>query len=90
MEKTQILSVSRFPESAGTSFDFLGFEFRWEDNRKGKEVAKPKESKGKLHPEEILGEAQSTSDRTRSNHGKTGRPAAASIFLFAGADGEYL
>ncbi len=34
-EKTRIVRFNRFPESAGNSFDFLGFEFRWGDTRKG-------------------------------------------------------
>jgi hypothetical protein len=53
-------------------------------------MAEPTESKEKHLLGEILGDAQSTSDRTPSNHGKTGRPTTASIFLLADAEGEYL
>jgi group II intron reverse transcriptase/maturase len=48
MEKTQIVAFSRFPESQGKSFDFLGFEFRWEDSRKGKRIVKLRTSRKKF------------------------------------------
>jgi group II intron reverse transcriptase/maturase len=48
MEKTQIVAFSRFPESQGTSFDFLGFEFRWGDSRKGKKIVKLRTSRKKF------------------------------------------
>jgi group II intron reverse transcriptase/maturase len=35
-EKTQIIPFSRIIEPGKTSFDFLGFEFRWGRDRKGK------------------------------------------------------
>jgi group II intron reverse transcriptase/maturase len=38
MEKTNIIAFSRFPESKGTSFEFLGFEYRWGTSRKGKKI----------------------------------------------------
>ena len=46
-EKTRIVRFSRF--QAGTSFDFLGFAFRWERSRKGKQVVKCRTSRKKLH-----------------------------------------
>jgi hypothetical protein len=48
MEKTQIINFSRFPESVGTSFDFLGFEFRWGESRKGKKIVKLRTSRKKF------------------------------------------
>lgn len=38
MEKTNLISFSRFPESEGSSFEFLGFEYRWGTSRKGKKI----------------------------------------------------
>ena len=38
MEKTNLISFSRFPESEGSSFEFLGFVYRWGDSRKGKKI----------------------------------------------------
>jgi RNA-directed DNA polymerase len=48
MEKTQIVAFSRFPESQGASFDFLGFEFRWVDSRKGKKIVRLQTSRKKF------------------------------------------
>jgi len=48
MEKTQIVAFSRFPESQGASFDFLGFEFRWDDSRNGKKIVKLRTSRKKF------------------------------------------
>jgi RNA-directed DNA polymerase len=45
-EKTRIVRFSRF--HGGTSFDFLGFTFRWEESRKGKKVIKCRTSRKKL------------------------------------------
>ena len=47
-EKTRVVNFSRFPESAGTSFDFLGFEFRWGDSRQGKKIVKQRTSRKKF------------------------------------------
>lgn len=38
MEKTNLMSFSRFPESEGSSFEFLGFVYRWGTSRKGKKI----------------------------------------------------
>jgi group II intron reverse transcriptase/maturase len=38
MEKTNLISFSRFPESEGSSFEFLGFVYRWGYSRKGKKT----------------------------------------------------
>ena len=40
MEKTNIIAFSRFPETEGSSFEFLGFEYRWGKSRKGKKIVK--------------------------------------------------
>jgi group II intron reverse transcriptase/maturase len=47
-EKTRVVKFSRFPESAGTSFDFLGFEFRWGESRKGKKLIKQRTTRKKF------------------------------------------
>ncbi len=47
MEKTQIIPFSRFPESEGASFNFLGFEFRWGSSLKGKKIVKLRTSRKK-------------------------------------------
>jgi len=47
-EKTRVVSFSRFPETEGNSFDFLGFEFRWGDSRKGKRIVKLRTSHKKF------------------------------------------
>jgi group II intron reverse transcriptase/maturase len=47
-EKTRVVNFSRFSESAGTSFDFLGFEFCWGNSRKGKKIAKQRTSRKKF------------------------------------------
>lgn len=39
-EKTNIIAFSRFPETEGSSFVFLGFEYRWGLSRKGKKIVK--------------------------------------------------
>jgi RNA-directed DNA polymerase len=43
-EKTRIISFSRFRKEENTSFDFLGFEFRWGLSRKGNDVVKRRTS----------------------------------------------
>ena len=47
-EKTRIVRFNRFPESAGSSFDFLGFEFRWSESRKGDKLVKLRTSRKKF------------------------------------------
>ena len=48
MEKTNIISFSRFRKHEKTSFDFLGFEFRWGVSRKGKDIIKRRTSRKKM------------------------------------------
>lgn len=47
-EKTRIVRFNRFPESAGNSFDFLGFEFRWGDTREGAKTVKLRTARKKF------------------------------------------
>jgi RNA-directed DNA polymerase len=47
--KTRIISFSRHHEPGKTSFDFLGFEFRWGKDRSGKPHLKRRTSRKKLH-----------------------------------------
>jgi group II intron reverse transcriptase/maturase len=47
-EKTRIISFSRFRKEEKTWFSFLGFEFRWGVDRKGKDRIKRSTSKKKL------------------------------------------
>lgn len=47
-EKTRVMKFSRFRESAGNRFDFLGFEYRWGDSRKGKRIVKLRTSRKKF------------------------------------------
>ena len=47
-EKTRIISFSRFRKEERTSFDFLGFEFRWKTSRKGKDIIGKRTSKKKF------------------------------------------
>jgi RNA-directed DNA polymerase len=46
-EKTRVISFSRFRKEERTSFDFLGFEFRWKVSRKGNDIIGKKTSKKK-------------------------------------------
>jgi RNA-directed DNA polymerase len=48
LEKTRILAFSRFPETEGNRFDFLGFEFSWGTSRKGKKMVKMQTSRKKF------------------------------------------
>ncbi|MNI52332.1 reverse transcriptase [compost metagenome] len=48
LEKTNIIRFSRFQKEANTSFEFLGFEFRWGVSRKGKDLLKRRTSRNKL------------------------------------------
>lgn len=47
-EKTKIISFSRFRKHENTSFEFLGFEFRWKVSSKGKDIIKRRTSRKKL------------------------------------------
>ena len=47
-EKTRLMSFSRFRKEEQTSFDFLGFEFRWKVSRRGKDIIVRKTSKKKF------------------------------------------
>lgn len=47
-EKTKIISFSRFRKYENTSFEFLGFEFRWAVSNKGKDVIRRRTSRSKL------------------------------------------
>lgn len=47
-EKTKIISFSRFRKHENTSFDFLGFEYRWEVSHNGKDTITRRTSKNKL------------------------------------------
>lgn len=47
-EKTSIISFSRFRKHEKTSFEFLGFEFRWKVSNKGKDIIVRRTSRTKL------------------------------------------
>lgn len=47
-EKTHIISFSRFRKEENTSFEFLGFEFRWSTSHKGKDIIVRRTSRKKL------------------------------------------
>ena len=47
-EKTRVISFSRFRKEEQTSFDFLGFEFRWKVSRRGKDIINRRTSKKKF------------------------------------------
>lgn len=47
-EKTRILSFSRYKPDGSTSFDFLGFEYRWVLNPKNQPVIRRRTSRKKL------------------------------------------
>lgn len=47
-EKTKIVSFSRFTKYENTSFEFLGFEYRWKLSRKGKSFISTRTSRSKL------------------------------------------
>ena len=47
-EKTRIISFSKFRMNEKTSFEFLGFEYRWGISRKGKAIIKRRTSRKKL------------------------------------------
>src|SRR6056297_458785 len=48
MEKTNIILFSRFKKNQSGSFEFLGFEFRWEKSRGGKDIIYKRTSRKKL------------------------------------------
>jgi RNA-directed DNA polymerase len=48
VEKTKIVSFSRFRKEENTSFEFLGFEYRWKLSRKSKDYLSKSTSKNKL------------------------------------------
>jgi len=48
MDKTNIMLFSRYKKQQSGSFEFLGFEFRWEKSRKGKDIIKKRTSRKKL------------------------------------------
>jgi RNA-directed DNA polymerase len=47
-EKTRVMPFSRYQEPGKTSFDFLGFEFRWGQDRAGKPHLKRRTARKKL------------------------------------------
>lgn len=47
-EKTNIISFSRFRKYENNSFEFLGFEFRWQVSRRGKDIIVRRTSRSKL------------------------------------------
>jgi hypothetical protein len=47
-EKTNLISFSRWRKEENTSFDFLGFEFRWGVDRNGKDSIRRRTSRKKL------------------------------------------
>ncbi|MGI6450568.1 MAG: group II intron reverse transcriptase/maturase [Desulfitobacteriia bacterium] len=47
-EKTKIISFSRFRKHENTSFEFLGFEYRWKVSHKGKDIIARRTSRNKL------------------------------------------
>ena len=48
MNKTQVMSFSRFRKYEKTRFDFLGFEFRWGINRRGTDQLQRRTSRKRL------------------------------------------
>ena len=48
MEKTNIILFSRYKKNQSSSFEFLGFEFRWTKSFKGKDIIKRRTSRKKL------------------------------------------
>jgi RNA-directed DNA polymerase len=47
-EKTKIINFDRFNKQERRSFEFLGFEFKWGESRKGKTILKRRTAKKKL------------------------------------------
>lgn len=47
-EKTNIISFSRFRKHENSSFEFLGFEYRWAVSHKGKDIIVRRTSRSKL------------------------------------------
>ena len=48
MNKTRVISFSRFRKYEKTCFDFLGFEFRWDINRLGTDQLKRRTARKRL------------------------------------------
>jgi group II intron reverse transcriptase/maturase len=48
VEKTKLMRFSRFRDSKDESFDFLGFEYRWGESRKGTRIVKLRTSRKKF------------------------------------------
>jgi len=48
MEKTKIISFSRFRKHENTRFEFLGLEYRWKVSHKGKDIIARRTSRKKL------------------------------------------
>ncbi|MTI66540.1 MAG: hypothetical protein FH753_08060 [Firmicutes bacterium] len=48
-EKTKLIKFSRFSKNRNGDFDFLGFTYRWEISRKGKDIITHKTSKKKFN-----------------------------------------
>ena len=48
MDKTRVMSFSRFRKYEKTCFDFLGFEFRWGTNRRGTDQLQRRTSRKRL------------------------------------------
>lgn len=48
MDKTKLIKFTRFKKKESGSFDFLGFTYRWETSRKGKDIITHKTSKKKF------------------------------------------
>lgn len=47
-EKTKIISFSRFRKHENTSFEFLGFEYRWKVSHQGKDIIARRTTRNKL------------------------------------------
>ena len=45
VDKTRVLRFTRFRKAEGVRFEFLGFEFRWGTDRKGRDVIKRRTSR---------------------------------------------
>jgi len=48
-EKIKLIKFSRFSKEKNGDFDFLGFTYRWETSRKGKDIITYKTSKKKFN-----------------------------------------
>ena len=50
-EKTRIIRFTRFRKEEGSCFEFLGFEFRWGVDRRGRDIVKRRTSRKKVQEE---------------------------------------